>query len=240
MAQTIGSELVAQGSTKTSNLKKSLRTAAAVVISAGLVGTFALPAYATTESAEGMPDGLYSLQAQTLTTEFANEELDTSALVAKVDQEAIEREQREAAEAEAQRVQEQLAEAQRQQQEASSTASSQAAQKDLPAGAGSSGILNAALAQLGQGQDCTALVERALRAAGYGAGDLGTSIGEYAQYGAVVGDGSLAPGDILIWPGQHVAVYMGNGQAVHGGWQGNQTVVATAYVNGPPTAVRVG
>ncbi|CDA33610.1 nlpC/P60 family [Firmicutes bacterium CAG:536] len=34
------------------------------------------------------------------------------------------------------------------------------------------------------------------------------------------------PGDIIVYSG-HVAVYIGNGQAVHGGWLGSQTVVAS-------------
>lgn len=32
------------------------------------------------------------------------------------------------------------------------------------------------------------------------------------------------PGDIIVYSG-HVAIYIGNGQAVHGGWNGNQTVI---------------
>ena len=33
------------------------------------------------------------------------------------------------------------------------------------------------------------------------------------------------PGDIIVYSG-HVAIYIGNGQAVHGGWLGNNTVIA--------------
>ena len=34
------------------------------------------------------------------------------------------------------------------------------------------------------------------------------------------------PSDIIIYSG-HVAIYAGNGQAVHGGWNGYQTVLAS-------------
>src|SRR5690606_28745345 len=109
---------------------------------------------------------------------------------------------------------------------------------DIPAGAGAQGIVAAALAQLGVMQDCTALVENSLRAIGVPAGDLGTQVGEYtALGGTLVTSGDYAPGDVLIWPGRHVAVYIGNGQAVHGGYGGNQTVVASAFLDGAPGGV---
>lgn len=99
-----------------------------------------------------------------------------------------------------------------------SEAAAARAQIEIPAGAGASGIVAAAYAQIGEVQDCTALVERSLRAVGFGVGDLGTSVGSWAQYGYVVTDGSLAPGDILVWPGWSVSVYVGDGMEVHGGW----------------------
>jgi cell wall-associated NlpC family hydrolase len=87
-------------------------------------------------------------------------------------------------------------------------------------------------------QDCTALVENSLRAVGIPAGDLGTQIGEYTGLGGtLVTSGDYAPGDVLIWSGRHVAVYIGNGQAVHGGYGGNQTVVAGAFIDGAPSGV---
>jgi cell wall-associated NlpC family hydrolase len=52
-----------------------------------------------------------------------------------------------------------------------------------------------------------------------------------------VTSGDYAPGDVLIWSGRHVAVYIGNGQAVHGGYGGNQTVVASAFIDGAPDGV---
>lgn len=216
-------------------MKRGLRTAAAAVISAGLVGTFALPAYAAPAAEElqflGEP-------VQSLTTADAVPVLDVSALPATIDEDVIAQEEREAQAAE---ERERLAAEEAQAQQTAAAEQAQAAQAEVPAGAGAQGIVSAALAQLGQFQDCTALVERSLRAVGYNVGDLGTQVGEYAQYGTVVTGGGYAPGDILIWPGQHVAIFIGNGQAVHGGWNGNQTVVASAWVpSASPVVVRVG
>src|SRR5690606_9013303 len=122
---------------------------------------------------------------------------------------------------------------------------------DIPAGAGAAGIVNAAYAQLGVGQDCTDLVQNALSALGIvaprhqGGPDLGTGVDTWAQFGHIVTDGAYAPGDLLSWPGEHVAVYVGNGSAVHGGWTNagshpQSTVVAGAFATGgSPTVVRV-
>jgi len=212
--------------------------AAAGALSLGMVSVFALPAYATVQTA-GQPDGY--TQAQRFVTEDAVEAvLPVAGPTAELDTAEVQRQQ--AAEAKvAEKAAEEAAKLRQKQQEEARAA--QANRAELPAGAGAQGLLDAAYAQLGWHQDCTALVENALRAIGFGVGDLGTSIGEYARYGTVVTDGSYAPGDILIWPGSHVAIYAGNGQAVHGGWNGNQTVVATAFgtFSGMPAAVvRIG
>ncbi len=213
------------------------------MLSVGLVGTFALPAYATFDQPEGQPDGfsqpLSSAPAQNLATEDISEaaalpgddlgKLDDSAVIAaqeKAEAEAAEKAAEEAAAAE----------------QANSASQEQAEVSDVPSGKGAAAIVNAARAQLGDIQDCTALVERSLRAAGIPAGDLGTQVGEYTALGGTqVSTGSLAPGDVLIWPGAHVAIYIGNGQAVHGGWNGNQTVIAsinTGTGGAPSAAVR--
>ncbi len=101
---------------------------------------------------------------------------------------------------------------------------------------GANAIYNAALAQVGRYQDCTMLVTNSLAAAGiYFHGWPN----EYYSLGTVVSASQALPGDILIYPG-HVAIYIGNGMAVHGGWNGNQTVIYSAYTNsGSPTFVRV-
>lgn len=218
-------------------VKRVTRMAAAGALSLGMVGVFALPAYATVETV-GQPDGF--AQAQQFTTADAETVfLPVEGPTAEIDAAEIERQQAaQAAEAAA----EQAAQAAERQQAAGGTAQATPARAELPAGAGAQGLLDAAYGQLGWAQDCTALVENALRAIGFSVGDLGTSVGEYARYGTIVTDGSYAPGDILIWPGAHVAIYAGNGLAVHGGFNGS-TVVATAFgtYSGMPSAVvRIG
>lgn len=110
--------------------------------------------------------------------------------------------------------------------------------RDVPAGAGSAGLVQAALAQVGVHQDCTDLVQNSLAAVGLterrdrGGFDLGTGIWQYDHFGTRVDINSLAPGDILVYgnagSGAHVAIYIGDGQAVHGGYSGN-TVVASVH-----------
>lgn len=79
-------------------------------------------------------------------------------------------------------------------------------------------LLSAARSQLGWGQDCTALVENALRMIGYGVGDLGPM--GFAAYGVRVSAADAQPGDIMM-RGGHVAIYAGNGVAIHGGFNGS-------------------
>lgn len=82
-------------------------------------------------------------------------------------------------------------------------------------------IASAALAQLGVYQDCTMLVTNSLKAVGI---NFHGSPAAYLSLGTVTDN--PVPGDIIVYSG-HVAIYIGNGQAVHGGWLGNQTVVST-------------
>jgi LysM repeat protein len=76
-------------------------------------------------------------------------------------------------------------------------------------------LVGSAQSQIGTTQDCTAMVEKALRAAGFTVGDLGPS--QFFQFGATVG--TPAPGDLVI-TGGHVAIYVGNGQVISGGMNG--------------------
>lgn len=95
-------------------------------------------------------------------------------------------------------------------------------------------ILANAYGQVGVTQDCTAMVEKALRAVGKSVGDLAPA--QFYQYGTVVG--SPAPGDLVISAG-HVGVYAGDGQMVSGGVNGSQTEVHSVSWVGAASYVRV-
>lgn len=98
-------------------------------------------------------------------------------------------------------------------------------------------LASAALAQLGIQQDCTRMVENALAAIGKPVGDLGPA--QFLSVGAIVG-GEPQAGDILVYGNSHVAIALGNGQAVHGGFNGGTTAVGPVDVGqGAPTVVRV-
>lgn len=91
-------------------------------------------------------------------------------------------------------------------------------------------LLNAAMSQLGAVEDCTALVENSLRYLGYSAGDLGPM--QFYGYGSVVDPANARAGDIMMRPG-HVAVYAGNGMAVHGGFGWQNGVTYTDWDSNP-------
>ena len=102
-------------------------------------------------------------------------------------------------------------------------------------------IYQAALAQLGVAQDCTMLVTNALKAVGINFHDWPAG---YMSLGTVVSASEAVPGDLVYYANggmgaAHIAVYAGGGQAVHGGWNGNQTVVNTAYLGSGPVFIRV-
>ena len=102
-------------------------------------------------------------------------------------------------------------------------------------------IYRAALAQLGTFQDCTMLVTNALKAVGINFHDWPVG---YMSLGTVVPASQAQPGDLIYYVNggiglAHIAVYAGNGQAVHGGWLGNQTVLNTANVGSGAVYIRV-
>lgn len=88
-------------------------------------------------------------------------------------------------------------------------------------------IANAALAQLGRTQDCTMLATNALAAAGINFHDWPEN---YSALGSWTSN--PVPGDLCIYSG-HIAVYVGNGQAVHGGWNGWTTIKYSVACNNP-------
>lgn len=103
-------------------------------------------------------------------------------------------------------------------------------------GAVGSTIANAALAQVGRYQDCTMLVTNSLRAVGiYFHGWPH----QYLSLGTIVPYSQAMPGDIVVYNG-HVAIYIGNGLCVHGGWYGTNTAIFSIYIDqGAFTIVRV-
>lgn len=103
-------------------------------------------------------------------------------------------------------------------------------------------IVAAALAQVGVGQDCTMLVTNSMVRAGmpyfhdWPAG--------YLSLGHTVGAAQALPGDLIYYANggtgvAHIAVYIGNGNAVHGGWNGWGTVIFSANVGSGPVYIRV-
>jgi cell wall-associated NlpC family hydrolase len=118
-----------------------------------------------------------------------------------------------------------------------------AAAAKAPVAASSKGqaILSAAYAQLGVMQDCTMLVTNSLAAVGINFHDWPAG---YLSLGQTVSAAEAQPGDLIYYADggagvAHVAVYAGNGQAVHGGYNGNQTVVFSANVGSGPVFIRV-
>ena len=102
-------------------------------------------------------------------------------------------------------------------------------------------ILSAAYAQLGVNQDCTMLVTNALAAVGIHFHDWPAG---YLSLGRTVSAAEAQPGDLVYYANggggsAHIAVYAGNGMAVHGGFNGNQTVVFSVNVGSGPVFIHV-
>ena len=103
-------------------------------------------------------------------------------------------------------------------------------------------IAAAAYAQIGVGQDCTALATNSLAAAGinYHGWPAG-----YLSLGRTVSAAAAQPGDLAYYQNggsgmAHIAVYVGNGMAVHGGWNGGTTSLQSVNVGSGPVFIRVG
>ena len=98
-------------------------------------------------------------------------------------------------------------------------------------------MLASAYSQIGITQDCTAMVEKALGAAGIRVGDLAPM--QFLNYGKVVS--TPQPGDMVVQSG-HVAIYAGNGKVISGGMNGINATMAHPLswltATGPVTFVR--
>ena len=102
-------------------------------------------------------------------------------------------------------------------------------------------IYQAALSQVGTIQDCTMLVTNALKSVGINYHDWPAG---YMDLGTIVSASEAQPGDLIYYANggmgvAHIAVYAGNGQAIHGGWLGNQTVVNSADIGSGSVYIRV-
>ena len=122
-----------------------------------------------------------------------------------------------------------------------STTESAPAKPAASSGMGAS-IAAAAYAQLGVAQDCTRLATNSLAAVGinYHGWPAG-----YLSLGRTVSAAEAKPGDLAYYENggmglAHIAVYVGNGQAVHGGWNGGTTALFSVNVGSGPVFIRVG
>ena len=102
-------------------------------------------------------------------------------------------------------------------------------------------IYQAALSQVGTIQDYTMLVTNALKSVGINYHDWPAG---YMSLGTIVSASEAQPGDLIYYANggmglAHIAVYAGNGKAIHGGWLGNQTVVNSADMGSGAVYIRV-
>ena len=108
-------------------------------------------------------------------------------------------------------------------------------------------IASAARSLVGAHMDCVSLASSALARAGIsfrGWPEQFLGLGSRVPGGV----GAAQPGDILVYRYtnganggahyDHVAVYVGGGMAVHGGWRGNSVVLASAYIGSGISVVR--
>lgn len=100
-------------------------------------------------------------------------------------------------------------------------------------------IASAALAQIGVKQDCTMLVTNSLKSVGI---NFRGWPADYMKLGTVTTN--PVPGDLIYYRDggmgmAHIAVYIGNGKAVHGGWNGNDTQIFYANLGSGPVYIHV-
>ena len=212
-----------------------------VAVAAGLVGGVTLPAVAMNNSAQSsqLPSMYSSLGQGGTAVEGETVVFPDDAFVAttreELDQMLAEEEAAAAEEAK-----------QQAEEDAASDDSGSQGEEDTgdyqPTGGGNQAVVNAALAQLGVTQWCTELVQKAVAASGTFTWTGYASLGQLKQ----VPMSQAQPGDILYYADggtglQHVAIYLGDGKAVHGGWGSERTTaVSTAYVGSGPIAYSLG
>jgi peptidoglycan DL-endopeptidase CwlO len=104
------------------------------------------------------------------------------------------------------------------------------------------GISRSALAMLGWRQDCVLMAARAIY------WNTGRWIQvwpwQYYWYGYAVSYAQARPGDLVYYRNgggglAHIAVYVGNGRAVHGGWNGYTTVLYSVWIGSGPNFIRL-
>lgn len=118
-------------------------------------------------------------------------------------------------------------------------------------------VAQAALSYVGSQMYCEEVAEHSINTIGRSAwitksymdGDVEVvedtmSPDNFLQVGYQVSLNDLQQGDILYYAnngggGSHVAVYVGNGQAVHGGYNGKNVVVAGIYLSGASTPIGI-
>lgn len=226
--QNAGTEIALASQPTTGKAKRVAKVAGAATLALGLFGAVALPAYA----AETTQDVAVQASAQNQALVVADfEEKALPIVTAAVPTEEIPKPVVVVP-------------------EATATEEKAAAPEGpmIPSGAGASGVVNAALAQLGQNMDCTDLVQNSLAAIGLterrDQGGYDHGVGSFDGYGTIYPYNPLtvAAGDLLVWPGApHIAVAVDSGSAVHGGW--GDTVVFAGHQNhgaNPDYIIRLG
>lgn len=109
-----------------------------------------------------------------------------------------------------------------------SSLGSQIVSQSLPAS--NSVLVSSAMKYIGMNWDCTAVVEQALRDLGYAVPDVGPM--GFSGYGTTFYDPSQVQAGDIMMRGGHVAIYAGDGMAVHGGF-GFGGVVYTDWDSNP-------
>lgn len=231
---------------------KVVRRAGVAAVAAAMVVPFALPAFAAPNESGDVAGvaAVYDSEAQSITLESTagTPELEalrqelyatTPAELQAVRDEIARQEAEAAAAAEAEAEAAAAARTQAATTTRSGAAPAAAGQQApaaaaAPAAAGSGSVIaNAALDQIGEIQDCVQLVRDSLAAAGIGYSGMGNLF----KLGPTISESQATPGDIIYYANgglgrAHVAVYIGGGQAVHGGWSGNNTVIAGTNIGG--------